>query len=356
MRRLVFVSTAASLVLVLTGVVHSKKFTACPGGRFVVTPADSALLAGGTLTIGQGQANLNACGATSAKLVGGKKSTAVTARWAHCGTFTKVLLKGKMPSPACGSLQATIKAKKTPAKSFAGAVSTCGDGFLDGDGGEACDASASGGDAACPGVCNPPGAADACTCPAATTTTTVTASTTSTAPECTPTTTLPGSPKCASPSDTLCCGNGTVDPNETCDDGDTIDGNDCPANCFIAPCTVVAGTHRAVSVTYTPPPGQTVGGLGLFVDYPESQVRKPTIQAASGVSGVVHDRDYGFTEELIDATGIGLPTTLLHATFETCQCTPAPGAADFRCTVTDASDEFGNVIDPGTITCAVTIP
>jgi len=111
-----------------------------------------------------------------------------------------------------------------------------------------------------------------------------------------------------------------------------------------------------VSVTYTPPGGQTVGGLGLFVDYPEGAVRLPHTNFASGVSGASHDRDYGITEELIDAVGTGLPTTLLHLDFENCQCATAPTAAAFKCTVVDASDESFNVIDPSTITCTVTIP
>ena len=71
---------------------------------------------------------------------------------------------------------------------------------------------------------------------------------------------------------------------------------------------------------------------------------------------MVHDRDYGLTEELIDATGIGLPGTLFRMKFQDCQCAAAPSAADFRCTVEDASDENGTVLDPATISCTVTIP
>jgi len=48
---------------------------------------------------------------------------------------------------------------------FPAARSACGDGRLDAVGGEACDASAPGGDLACPGACGAPGGQDACRCP-----------------------------------------------------------------------------------------------------------------------------------------------------------------------------------------------
>ncbi len=339
MRRLNLVPTVVITVLALTGVAHSKKFPTCPAGRFIVSPAD-ALLFGTplpdleTLTIAGGtQVVLPNCGATPAKLKGGKRATILTARWAQCGSFTKIRLKAKLPSPACDTLQGTIKAKKTAAKSFTASLSVCGDGFFDAEGGEACDVTASGGDAACPGGCGAAGTPAACTCTPVTTTTT-----------------LPV---------TAICGDRTVEPGETCDDGNTMDGDDCPSTCFIASCTPVAGTSRTVSVKYTPPAGQMIGGLGLFIDYPEAQVRKPTVHLSSGVSGVVHDRDYGLTEELLDAAGTGLPAdpgALFQMTFQDCQGTTPPAATDFQCAVEDASDENGNVVDPATISCTVTIP
>jgi hypothetical protein len=353
MRRLIFVPAAAIMVLVFAGAVHSRKFPACPAGRFIVAPGDAPLLLGSpsldAVTIAGGpQIVLASCGAARAKIHGTKSFTSVAARWPHCGSFTKVRLKGRIPSPACDTLQGTIRAKKTPVKSFAATLSTCGDGFLDSAVGESCDSTASGGDAACPGRCNPAGTPDACTCaPPTTTTITTTLSTTTTT---------------VSPT----CGNGTVDSGETCDDGNTVDDNtpgvqndNCPSNCFILACTPVQGTSRTVSVKFTPPAGQTVGGLAVFVDYPEGQVGVPTIHLSSGVSGVVHDQDYGLTEELLDANGTGLPASpnaLFQITFEDCQGAPPPTAADFRCTVKDASDENGAVLDPTTMSCVVTIP
>jgi hypothetical protein len=51
----------------------------------------------------------------------------------------------------------------------------------------------------------------------------------------------------------------------------------------------------------------------------------------------------------------GLPTTLASVSFQTCDGAPAATAADFTCTVTDASDDLGNVVDPSTLSCAVTV-
>src|SRR5262249_18055521 len=33
------------------------------------------------------------------------------------------------------------------------------------------------------------------------------------------------------------CGNGIVDPGETCDDGNTLDGDNCPSSCVIQTCS-----------------------------------------------------------------------------------------------------------------------
>jgi cysteine-rich repeat protein len=38
------------------------------------------------------------------------------------------------------------------------------------------------------------------------------------------------------------CGNGVLDPDEMCDDGNRLDGDDCSANCFETPVLVLSGT------------------------------------------------------------------------------------------------------------------
>ena len=158
------------------------------------------------------------------------------------------------------------------------------------------------------------------------------------------------------------CGNGVIEGfaplNETCDDGNTLDGDSCPASCHIDSCTPAGqctgpgpfGAH----VTYTGPSGVTISGLGYFVDYPEGKITCPTFTQPFGVSGDVNPLGYGFTVEALKIGG--LPSPVLTMNFQTCQGAPAATAADFKCKVTDASDDLGNVVDPTTITCAVTVP
>ena len=151
------------------------------------------------------------------------------------------------------------------------------------------------------------------------------------------------------------CGNGVIEGNlgETCDDGNTANGDGCPASCHVDSCTPTGSTFGA-HVTYAGPPGTTISGLGLFVDYPEGKVGQPAATSAFGVSGSVNDHGYGFNDELIKLGG--LPSPVVSINFKTCQGAGAAVAGDFSCTVTDASNDVGDVVDPATVTCTVTIP
>jgi len=152
------------------------------------------------------------------------------------------------------------------------------------------------------------------------------------------------------------CGNGVVEPNlgENCDDGNTADGDACPHNCHIDSCTPIGGSSFTASVTYAGPAGVTIAGLGIFVDYPESKVRNPTFSNAFGVSNTTTDVTYGFNAEPLKTTGLPMP--FMHMNFQLCQGAPAPTAADFSCTVNDASDDQGNVVPNDQVSCTVTIP
>jgi hypothetical protein len=52
----------------------------------------------------------------------------------------------------------------------------------------------------------------------------------------------------------------------------------------------------------------------------------------------------------------GLPSPLASVVFQACEDAPAATTADFTCTVTDASDDQGNVVDPSTLSFAATVP
>jgi cysteine-rich repeat protein len=153
------------------------------------------------------------------------------------------------------------------------------------------------------------------------------------------------------------CGNGVLESylGETCDDGNTKNGDSCPANCHVDSCTPTATSFGAhVTFTSSAPAGTTISGLGFFVDYPEGKVGGLATTQPFGVSGSVNDLGYGFTANSVKLGG--LPSPVLTLSFKTCQGAPAAVAGDFSCTVTDASDDNGNTVDPSLVTCTVTVP
>jgi cysteine-rich repeat protein len=186
---------------------------------------------------------------------------------------------------------------------------------------------------------------------ASTTTTTAASSTTTTGPPTT-TTTIPA-----------LCGNGTVNPGESCDDGNHSDNDACPADCVIDACTPVTGTSRPMLVRFTPPAGVNVGGITVLLDYPEGQVEIPgppipggTItNLPAGTFPIVTDLDHVL--RVIVAIGGGnsiAPGTLFRVNFRDCSGTPAPTPAAFGCTVLEATDPFSNPV--GDVTCEVAAP
>jgi cysteine-rich repeat protein len=159
---------------------------------------------------------------------------------------------------------------------------------------------------------------------------------------------------CGGPAGQTCCGNGIIESGETCDDGNTVDGDSCPASCHVDPCVPVPGT-LAASVRYTGPAGTIISGLGFFVDYPAGKVTSPAVTGAFGVSQTDTQYGYGFNDEALKLGG--LPATFLHVTFQQlCQGAAPATAADFTCTVNDASDDAGNVVPASQVTCTVTVP
>src|SRR5262249_57820876 len=70
------------------------------------------------------------------------------------------------------------------------------------------------------------------------------------------------------------CGNNIVEPGETCDDGNTKDGDLCPSNCRIEPCKPTK-TRFEVSVGLAHPVTLAVWGRGALGHYPHGIVRVP---------------------------------------------------------------------------------
>ena len=166
------------------------------------------------------------------------------------------------------------------------------------------------------------------------------------------------------------CGDGVRQNGETCDDGNTADGDACPSSCHIGSCTAT-GTRLDTSVTYTKPAATSVGGLVVYVDYPDGKAGIPGLGNATSVRGriaglqtgfthVANDLDYALRETLAAQTpGATLSNGVLFTvSYDRCTGQPAPVAAEFTCTVVSASTPQGQDMNLGTnpMTCGVTIP
>jgi cysteine-rich repeat protein len=159
------------------------------------------------------------------------------------------------------------------------------------------------------------------------------------------------------------CGNGSQEPGESCDDGNTSNNDACPSDCVIAPCTPIVPSDRPIDVNFAPPVGVGVAGITVLVNYPEGKVIIPgsgnglpagTItNTPSGASANSNDFDHALREVVVNATNMP-PGLLFRIHTQNCQGAPAPAAADFTCTVLDASDQNGN--DVSGVTCTVAVP
>jgi hypothetical protein len=332
-------AVAGALLLAADAPARKPKPVPCPPGRYLVTQGADALVADSApapavvLVQGRQIALGTHCALRAATVRATRRGTKLAAQWPSCGTLRRVKLAATI-SGDCSTMVGKVKAKGLKAEPFTATLA--------------------------------PDSTTTTTTPTTTTSseptrttsTTTTSTTATTAPACPPTTTsttLPG-----------LCGNRTVDPGETCDDGaaNGTPGDPCPGNCVIAACTPVIGSSRTFTVTYTAPAGKQVAGLTVFVDYPEGQVIIPgsgnqasVLASISklpfGAFGSSNDLDWALLEAV--ASGSPFPSNRLFTiTFEDCQCASPPAASDFTCIVTDAADENGDVLDG--VTCTVTSP
>jgi cysteine-rich repeat protein len=170
----------------------------------------------------------------------------------------------------------------------------------------------------------------------------------------------------------LVCGDGIVNlaGGETCDDGNTEDGDGCPSNCRVEPCDGPSQGHLTIQAQLaTMPSDLTVAGITLQLDYPEGRVtlpgsnNDPTVQdrvtSPIGFGVTPNDLDYALRAVLIDPTlnGIGAGTAL-SVDFDICAGAAVPVAKNFTCRVIDAAavDEQGMPVDvSGQVTCAITV-
>jgi len=162
------------------------------------------------------------------------------------------------------------------------------------------------------------------------------------------------------------CGNGIREAGETCDDGNTSNDDDCPANCREEACEATPATRDAIVSWDAPAP---VVGLTLLLDYPEGKVNLPVngsdnLRTAltgfpAGTSeqhNVLGLAGHALREVVIKATPITpRPGPLLRVHFYDCKGATPPAPSDFTCTVTHAFAPDGKTEVAGS-TCSVSLP
>ena len=127
----------------MTSMGRKPQVVNCPGGRFLssgslLDPAasnEAVVIDGSQISIG------SACARVAGKVKPAKGKVKVKAAWAACrGVPGKVRLVAAV-FPECRAMSGTVQARKAKIrKSFSASRSMCGDGLLDRDAGEQCEA------------------------------------------------------------------------------------------------------------------------------------------------------------------------------------------------------------------------
>lgn len=135
-----------------------------------------------------------------------------------------------------------------------------------------------------------------------------------------------------------------------------------PLTAAAAPVCDPTGTVAAV-VALTTPAAAHVVGLKLRVEYPagldlpgdadEATVKERVRPMPGGLLYSPNDTDGTLIVALVGTAPIAAGP-LLELQFDRCKGTPAPTAADLRCTVEQASDDQGHLLAKGT-ECAVAL-
>ena len=149
------------------------------------------------------------------------------------------------------------------------------------------------------------------------------------------------------------CGNGKIEIGETCDDGNTKDGDSCPSNCRIERCIETSVTRR-FAIFVEGRAETDVQGVTVFVRYPESKISIPSggsddpvkrsiSDAPADVLQVPNDLDYGLRDVMVGTKPFH-PGRLFTIQFRDCQGANPPEARELQCVVEDASDPAGGPV------------
>jgi cysteine-rich repeat protein len=152
------------------------------------------------------------------------------------------------------------------------------------------------------------------------------------------------------------CGNENVTAPETCDDGNTQVDDNCPEDCQIGACTPTAEAVQTITIIASRP---DLTSIRFLLDYPDGQVALAGGPGPDLPPGTITDTpiqptpfDLEHAVRVVVAADFTFDTTTIaKVNFLGCTGQPVPSASDYRCIVIDASDaSFNNVAG---VTCAV---
>ena len=169
-------------------------------------------------------------------------------------------------------------------------------------------------------------------------------------PALTPTpTATPGAT--ATPTPRSDCGNGVLQPGETCDT--------CPADCTVQPCDV-APPEVPYTVNFTPPSGESTTVVTVLIGYNSSVLNLPAGSAATSrirnlpPNSLRQANNFGYAVEVEVMRSSGLPTgRLFTVNFDSCVGAPPPTMDDVSCILESCANSSGAVAG---CTCTITGP
>jgi len=148
------------------------------------------------------------------------------------------------------------------------------------------------------------------------------------------------------------CGNGQVDPGETCDDGNVSNNDTCPSDCVVDSCTPIIGGTLVNAVLSFQSPGVPIAGFNILIDYPEGLLDYASAQPLT--TGFLAPQDFGHALFVVRASATGIPSgPVLRTRYNACTGAPAPTNGDFGCEVQLAVDAATNPVEGVTCTLAL---
>jgi cysteine-rich repeat protein len=161
------------------------------------------------------------------------------------------------------------------------------------------------------------------------------------------------------------CGDGIVDlgSGETCDDGNRIEDDGCPANCRVVTCAASEQRFR-VAVNFAANDLDVfLQTLTIFLRYPDGTLSIPArddsppviARVTSDIFSVTpRDFDYALRVLLVDPTTLGYHDgTAMTVVFDVCQGASAPALGAITCTIEDGTDMDFMTVPGDQITCTL---